>query len=230
MKQEKSFKSIYLVGTNLSRAAYEVFSFEDTPDFPVADAVRISMSIPLFFKAIKLPRKAPEKKFYLRKRNQPRDIYVDGGLLNNYPVRLFDRKKYIVGSDNYFIPDYYQKDKKTSVTYVYNKETLGFRLDSKAEISQFKKYGESVSAETEDIEGLYDYLMMLVSNLLAAQQSAHLNNNDWARTIYIDTHEVGTIDFGLGQEEKQSLVQWGKEGTENFFAWYNDDSEEKPNK
>ncbi|NEQ50562.1 MAG: patatin-like phospholipase family protein [Leptolyngbya sp. SIO3F4] len=230
MKYEKQFKSLYLIGTNLSTASYEVFSCEDTPDMSVADAARISMSIPLFFRAIKRQRKDNQ---------QIQDIYVDGGVLNNYPVRLFDRKKYISNSDDFFTPNYYEEanssipgDQKETLEYVYNKETLGFRLDSKAEISKFRKYAdlqEGESSKPKEIDGLYSYLKMMLNNLLAAQQSSHLNNNDWARTIYIDTHDVDATDFDLELDKKNDLVTWGKDGTEKFFAWYDDASKVKPN-
>lgn len=231
MRHKTQFKSLYLIGTNLSTASYEVFSAEDTPDMSVADAARISMSIPLFFKAIKKKRKDNP---------QIRDIYVDGGVLNNYPVRLFDRKKYISNLHDCFTPNYYKKanssipmNQKETLEYVYNKETLGFRLDSKAEISKFRRYGTlqtDTSDSSKEIDGLYGYLKMMLNNLLAAQQSSHLNNNDWARTIYIDTHDVNATDFDLELDKKNDLVKWGKEGTENFFAWYDDNSEDKPNK
>ena len=45
----------------------------------VAGAVRRFMSIPLFFAAVR----------------EPDEVFVDGGLLDNYQVRLFDRAKYV---------------------------------------------------------------------------------------------------------------------------------------
>jgi predicted patatin/cPLA2 family phospholipase len=68
------------MGTNLSTGFSEVFSAEHTPRMCVADAARISMSIPLFFAAIRNPRG---------------DVYVDGGVTDNYPIKLFDREKYV---------------------------------------------------------------------------------------------------------------------------------------
>jgi NTE family protein len=76
--------ALYVYGTNLSTRFGEVFSVEHTPTTRIADAVRISMSIPLFFAAF---------------RNIRNDVYVDGGLLNNFPVKLFDRDKYIDEAD-----------------------------------------------------------------------------------------------------------------------------------
>ncbi len=86
LKEKKGFRSMYFMGTNLSTAFSEVFSAEHTPRMCVADAVRISMSIPLFFAA---------------RRSARGDVYVDGGVLDNYPIKLFDRKKYLKrGSKN----------------------------------------------------------------------------------------------------------------------------------
>lgn len=45
--------TIYFIGANISTGFAEVYSYEDTPLMKVADAVRISMSIPLFFAAIR---------------------------------------------------------------------------------------------------------------------------------------------------------------------------------
>src|SRR5690554_3849978 len=72
---------LYVVGTNLSTGYAEFFSHERHPDMPLIEAVRISMSIPLFFAA---------RRFGPRK-----DVYVDGGVILNYPVKLFDRLRYV---------------------------------------------------------------------------------------------------------------------------------------
>lgn len=50
MMDKKGFRSLYFMGTNLSTAFSEVFSGEHTPRVCAADAVRISMSIPLFLR------------------------------------------------------------------------------------------------------------------------------------------------------------------------------------
>ena len=70
------FRRLFVVGTNLNTNTSEVFSAATHPDMPIADAVRISMSIPLFFAA----REAEIN-------GQP-DIFVDGGVLWNYPLNL----------------------------------------------------------------------------------------------------------------------------------------------
>ena len=217
MKDRKDFKSLYFMGTNLSTHFSEIFSAEHTPRTCIADAVRISMSIPLFFAA---------------KRSVRGDVYVDGGLLDNYPVKLFDRKKYL-NSENYTETRYYNKinsrimaSERPISRYVYNKETLGFRLDTKGEISVFRDHAEPAHKEIGDF---FDYSWALIHTVLEAQQSTHLHSDDWARTIYIDTKGVSTTDFNLSDAKKKALVKSGRVNARSYFEWY-DNAESAPNK
>ena len=217
MKQKRGFKSLYFIGTNLSTSFAEVFSAEHTPRTCIADAVRISMSIPLFFAA---------------KRSVRGDIYVDGGVLDNYPIKLFDRAKYLETA-NFAEPDYYarmnsrlENAERPVSKYVYNKETLGFRLDTKEEIAVFRDQAEPPH---RPIENFCDYTLALVHTLLESQSSSHLHSDDWHRTVYIDTLGVETTDFDLSDAKKKELVQSGREGAEKYFAWY-DSAEPKANK
>ncbi|MDH4320235.1 MAG: patatin-like phospholipase family protein [Desulfobulbaceae bacterium] len=217
MREQRGFKSLYLVGTNLSTSFSEVFSAEHTPRICIADAARISMSIPLFFAA---------------KRSMRGDVYVDGGVLDNYPVKLFDRKKYL-DSQNFAEPDYYQKINAAMAAaarpvsdYVYNKETLGFRLDTKEEIALFRDHAEPPHKK---IDNFMEYTLALINAIVEAQQNSHLHSDDWARTIYIDTLGVKTTDFDLSDDKKRELVQSGKEGALRYFDWFDGD-EAKPNR
>jgi NTE family protein len=132
---------MYFMATNLSTRFSEVFSAEHTPRTCIADAVRIFMSIPLLFAA---------------KRGLRDDVYVDGGVLDNYPVKLFDRQTY-VALESSTLTEYYKcinreiegLDRSIS-PYVYNKGTLGFRLDSREEISLFRDQSESGHNRIDD--------------------------------------------------------------------------------
>lgn len=63
-----------LVVTNLSVHSAQVLSHETAPDMEVALGVRMSMSIPLFFAAVR----------------DGRELFVDGGAVWNYPLTIFD--------------------------------------------------------------------------------------------------------------------------------------------
>lgn len=66
---------LVMTGTNLNLSKTEYFSHEKTPSMKICVALRISTSIPLFFRPI----------IY----NDY--IYVDGGMLNNYPIWYFEQ-------------------------------------------------------------------------------------------------------------------------------------------
>ncbi|MBE9097260.1 patatin-like phospholipase family protein [Tychonema sp. LEGE 07203] len=59
-----------------SDALYENLQLKSAEDFSVAEAVRLSMSIPLFFEPGKLGN----------------DLIVDGGILSNFPLWIYDRQ------------------------------------------------------------------------------------------------------------------------------------------
>jgi NTE family protein len=207
---DAGFRELFLVGTNLSTGYAEVFSPEHTPRMCIADAARISMSIPLFFAA---------------RRSARGDIYVDGGLIDNYPVKLFDRKKYVEAHCR--IPPYYEAhnarlaaEGKPNSPYVYNMETLGFRLDSAREIAVFRDQAEPARRRIDDF---FSYSQALLETVLGIQDSMHLHSDDWQRTIYIDTLGVGITDFGIDDARKEALAASGRRGTEAYFdRWYSD--------
>ncbi|MCL2877095.1 MAG: patatin-like phospholipase family protein [Betaproteobacteria bacterium] len=217
LKEKKGFRSLYLVGTNLTTGFSEIFSAEHTPRMCLADAVRISMAIPFFFTAIC---------------NVRGDCYVDGGVLDNYPIKLFDREKYM-NSKNFTETDYYkktnralQKIKRRISRYVYNKETLGFRLDDKEEIDVFRDQAEPPRHEVKDF---FDFIERCITTVLAAQEQYHLHSDDWQRTVYIDTLGISTFDFDISTAKKEALLKSGRAGTEAYLKWY-DGIEPKANK
>lgn len=82
--KKRGFRDLYIVAANISRQRTEVFSAEHTPDVAVADAVRMSMSIPLFFEALRFDGSS----------FGDGDYYVDGGLYDNFPTHIFDKEQY----------------------------------------------------------------------------------------------------------------------------------------
>lgn len=211
--KNRKFIELYLIGTNLSTGYSEVFSEKHTPRMRVVDAARISMSLPLFFRAV---------------RNFRNDVYVDGGVFNNYPIKLFDRKKYIANTNlkSHTVETNYYKDVNENLKechpgsseYVYNKETIGFRLDPSEQIAVFRDNAEPVHRKIDDF---FDYAGALINSVLSVQENQHLHSDDWSRTIYIDTLDVKTTDFDLSDQKKRDLIDQGEKGVEIYFEWFN---------
>ena len=190
-------KDLYIVGTNLSKNCSEIFSSENTPDMSIMEAIRISMSIPLFFSAVR--------------RETNGDVYVDGGIFNNYPVKMFDKKKYLLGENHFYQMSPYMRNGEESII---NKETIGFRLDSKQEIKTFL---EKDKLKYTKIDDFFDYIKALLKAIMSVQDNQHLNSNEWLRTVYINTIGVNTVDFDIDDITKKALIDEGYKGTINFL-------------
>lgn len=195
-----SYRDITFIGTNLSTHYSELFSYDTTPDMKLSEALRITMSIPFFFKAVQ--------------RNK--QIYVDGGLLMNYPIKVFDRESYVEA--HHLKRSYYDKaNEDADNPYVYNKETLGFRLDSRGEIAVLQDHASPTSHK---IDNFFDYMSNIITTVIEAQTNNHLHSDDWHRTVYINSLGIKTTDFDLTETDKENLIQSGYDHTMKYFEWY----------
>ena len=76
-------RKLRVFACDLNSKNVKEFSLRKTPNVVVAEAVRASMSIPLFFKAWRFTNSNPDD-----------HIYVDGGTVYNYPITTFDEDDY----------------------------------------------------------------------------------------------------------------------------------------
>jgi NTE family protein len=70
-------KPLTIIATDVVRQQVRVFNAQRTPDIAVADAVRMSMSIPFFFRPVPFGS----------------ELMVDGGVLSNFPAWAFDAEQ-----------------------------------------------------------------------------------------------------------------------------------------
>jgi predicted acylesterase/phospholipase RssA len=75
---------LVIAGTNLTTGKPAYFSQFTTPQFPVIEAVGISMSIPLIFKSVYLD--TGDKSY-----DDFRGWWGDGGVINNFPLHAFNK-------------------------------------------------------------------------------------------------------------------------------------------
>jgi NTE family protein len=197
--QAKGYKHLYIVSSNLTLQSALVFSHETTPDMPIKEAVRMSMSIPLYFQSVL----------------KDGHIWVDGGVSWNYPVNLFDHIRYTSNPQNAEEVDYNKDD-----GYVFNYETLGFRLDS-TKVIEYNRNGWA--SEPMPVNNVKDYALALINFMMEMANKKHLHQNDWNRTVFIDTLDVKTTDFKLSPVKINDLIISGRTGVTNYFNWKNND-------
>ncbi len=200
LKGIPGFKDLYVVATNVSKQKAEVISYENYPNLPIYKAIRMSMSIPVFFSAVK---------------DEKGDYYVDGGLTSNYAIQIFDNIKYVSNQDNCLFSEL-----EDSEDYAFNFETLGFRVDS----NQEKNYlNPSWEGDPDATKNLKKFIMALIDFTIEMVNKKHLNKNDWNRTIFIDSGDIGTTEFKLSKDKIEFLINSGKRSVDDYFFWKNND-------
>ena len=114
--QDMGFRDLHVFSTDLSTGKSVELSAAATPDVEVAFAVRMSMAIPLFFASVDFKD----------------DVFVDGGVLRNYPIDAFDTREEV------------------------NPATLGLHLNGKpsarAEIKGFPGYARNLFETLLDVQ------------------------------------------------------------------------------
>ena len=198
-KKKPGFKKLYVTGSNLSGKVPIVYSGQ-TANEPIWKGIRVSMSIPLFFAAMRDPNNS---------------VLVDGGVTWNYPLDIFDFKRFLSDPKHGEKPTYTQYD----ADHIYNKETLGLRVDTKDQIQAEKDAWKSPPAK---VGSFVDYAACLVGYMGDMANRLHLHKNDWHRTIFIDASGIGTTEFGLSDAKAQMLIENGRRGVREYFQWFDD--------
>jgi len=190
--RNKGYKELYITATNLNLQKLMVFSHQTYPNMKLRDAVRISISIPLYFEPLFLDDsgqivKRPKNKTNLH-------VLVDGGFIANYPVHLFDT---------------IQEVRKI------NPGTLGFRIDSDMQIS-FDSTAKGLAPMP--INNLQQYLGAFYNIIIENLNRQTLSKADWQRTVSISDGNIGPRIRKLRREEIDTLVENGKKATSNYLA------------
>jgi NTE family protein len=87
-QNNKKFKDLYCTGTNITKQNLQIFSWKSTPGMRLRTAVHASGCIPVYYKPVAVDSLWNEVSIKNNKNNF--DLYVDGGMINNFPINMFD--------------------------------------------------------------------------------------------------------------------------------------------
>jgi len=193
----RNFPDLYITGTSLNRQQLIVFSHEQYPDMKIKDAVRISMSIPLYFEAVCIDSSGHVLKN--RKKEKAFDIMVDGGFTGNFPVFMFD--------------DVRTEQNKTIRTS--NPHTLGLRIDTPSQIN-YDSLNKGLAPV--EISRFRNYIGAFYSYVIENLNRATLTPDDWQRTVSISSGSIGPKIRKLSLAEKDLLIRNGQEAMQRYLA------------
>jgi NTE family protein len=196
------YKDLYCTGTNLSRQQLEIFSYEHTPKMPVALAVRISGSVPLYFEPVALN----DQKEIIKKGDDSSFInyYVDGGMLCNYPISMFDTC-------------YDNENPLLCNNVKFNPHTIGIKLERPEQIDSLHK--NNITIPPYDVNNFNQYLAAF-SNLMIETLNRKYPNleNEKGRTIYVSQGNISPRVKKTKQQDKLLLFENGVKAATNFFS------------
>jgi NTE family protein len=141
-------------------------------------AVRMSMSIPVFFEPVSFTNPKTGREHLL----------VDGGMLSNFPVWLFDAEEPLW-------------------------PTIGLKFieeDPRAPLATLGSGGGLLK--------VVDYARSLVETMMEAHDRFYIEETDFDRTIAIDALGVGTTEFDLPRERAMKLYDSGRAAAEKFLS------------
>eukprot|EP00112_Aurelia_sp_Birch-Aquarium-sp1_P010373 Seg2218.5 transcript_id=Seg2218.5/GoldUCD/mRNA.D3Y31 product="putative protein R571" protein_id=Seg2218.5/GoldUCD/D3Y31 len=126
-------RELCIVVTNLSQMTAEYFHPKTTPNTPIRTAVRMSTAMPGVFQSV------------LYKVHEHTDVFVDGGLLCNYPIHAFDGWWLSMENEDSFfqklqpLEDFPRLFSKAERFGKWNNKTLGIILYSHTETELMKQ-------------------------------------------------------------------------------------------
>jgi NTE family protein len=200
----RTYKDFYCTGTNLSKQQLEIFSYTHSPDMPIALAVRISGGVPLYFEPVALDNQL--KKIKKSDTLSFVNYYVDGGMLSNYPISMFDTCE-----NNTQNPLFCQPLK-------FNTQTIGIKLERPQQIDSLNN--NSIIIPAYDINKLSEYLSAFTNLLMETLSRKYPNlENERGRTIYVSQGNISSRVKKTKEQDKLLLYENGVKAANEFFRW-----------
>ena len=210
-RESLGLKDVFLTGVDVSEGKSVVFSYENTPDMTLSDALRISCSYPLMY----TPPKMADGHYY-----------VDGGLLNNYPVDIFNSA---------------EENKNNTA----NPKTLGLYLGSHSdnenalgasEISSLiHNLGDKFSdAKPEDIDAYLNNIdfsnidggmdqpindiVSYMAHLFHVYSQVEYREYSNLHEVLIDGRGFNALDLNISDHDIHQLIDNGRKATDNYIT------------
>jgi NTE family protein len=149
----------------------------DPLTFKVADAVRMSMSIPYFFQPVEL----------VHHETGATSTIVDGGVLSNFPVWIFD------------------------VDREARRPTFGFRLHGGRSV------GDGLEHVAHSLGWPVELGVNIFHTASDAWDKRFMSHSSRVRSFAIEAGNIGTTDFGISPEQQEWLVTSGRTCAATFL-------------
>ena len=163
----------------------------DPDELSVARAVRMSMSIPIFFEPVSVTNEQTNREHMI----------VDGGMLSNFPVWLFD----CPGEEVPTWPTF-----GLLLVEPHPETPIGARLPAPERVPH-------------GLGGFLKYVKAMADTMMEAHDRLYVQKANFARTIPIPTLGIGTTEFDITPARKEALYQSGRDAALAFLETWDFD-------
>lgn len=146
-------------------------------DIPIRTAVRMSICIPFIFEPV----------------SYNNDMYVDGAVMDNYPVHVFDGE----------FPSEYNKMNISDI----NTKVLGLNIVTE----------DNDSPYISKIDNLYEYSIGFINMFFRENETRIMTPINRERTVNIKVPAYPLTRFNLSKDDKDNLIRIGKNTIYKYF-------------
>ncbi len=195
------FKDLYCTATNITQQRLDILSWKKYPLMKLKTAVHISSCIPFYFEAVaadSLGNEVSDKDTSVQF-----NLYVDGGMLCNYPINMFDSS---ATGGNIFSDE----------NIIYNNQTLGLKLEREDQVKQFDNGKTDIAPYT--IKNMKEYTSAVMNLMMEKLNRETIDlSNEKGRTIYISYGDISGRVRKISAKEKKILHNNGVVAAQKFF-------------
>lgn len=198
---------LVITGVNVTQEIPLYFSLTHTPDFPVIEAVAISMNIPILFKPVYID--TPVDKSYAENDNPNMKyygLYVDGGATNNLPIHAFNNLETsnvgyrgdTINIDVVVPSDYPGEFKKNTIGFELGQRVSGIKAECGFGDLKYtdKKVMEKAIFKKNNSGVMGEYMGELLNSLMYHSTRGQVNSPEVEEhVIVVETGEISTLDF-----------------------------------
>ncbi|WP_395476853.1 patatin-like phospholipase family protein [Rickettsia endosymbiont of Pantilius tunicatus] len=167
-------KELYVVMTNLNTQYPEIISYKSAPNTKIVDCVHASGAFPFYFKPVEINGNS----------------YVDGGIMKNYPIDIFDQGAKIVDD-----------------------KTIGFKPINKELIDAYQQGREP--QPFVKVNNAYNFGVAVAEAITSSDSMEALKNS--YRSVLIDDLGISALQFDLTDTQKIDMITHGHDATTEFI-------------
>ncbi|GLQ74393.1 patatin-like phospholipase family protein [Vibrio penaeicida] len=193
---------LVITGSNITKHRPSVFSKRHTPDFPVAEAVGISMNLPVLFKPVQVEANVPTGQ-YNQRADDYHGMWMDGGVLNNFPLHAFD----------FLSPSVSPQHPNLKPL---NANTLGLRLTDGYPPSQRRR---SATPQQGTFDVLLSHLGDVLGTVLYPSEEGQIRSQDERdQSIDLYTYDLATTEFAPPASKSATPIAEAERSVDAYFS------------